>query len=681
MRRRADDSNEPRYLNRERSWLRFNERVLELAEDEATPLLERLLFLSIFESNLDEFYMVRVSGWMEQRDGGGLQLTVDGYTPQEQLDLIREHALPLRVRAASALESLWPLLAEEGIRLRRVEELDDAQRAWLSDKFQRDAFPVCTPLILHPSPSPPFISNRSLNLAVVIGDKKAPKLARVKVPSVLPRFIGLPGGRDFVTSEDLLAHHLETLFPGVQLRETHLFRVVRDADIEIRETDAADLVTTIEETIRARRFGAAVLLEVAPKMPKEVRRTLRAILDLDEEDVFEVPGMLGMEGLSDLASLPKPKLRYARHTPVLSERLREGNLFATIAKGDVLVHHPFDGFASVEGFVRAAANDPAVIGIKQTLYRVGAESPIVDALLQAAEAGKQVAAMVELKARFDESNNLVWARKLERAGVHVTYGFAEMKTHAKMCLVVRREPKGIRSYAHAGTGNYNPSTARVYTDLGLFTCDKEITQDVAELFNLLTGFSKQDSFRALVVAPLNLREGIIERIEREAKHFQATGKGHIVFKVNSLVDPEVIDALYEASAVGVPIDLIVRGICCLRPGVEGLSKTIRVRSILGRFLEHSRVYWFENGGTPDVLIGSADLMPRNLDRRIETLVPVRAKKLVSHLRTVVLEAYLHDQTNAWTLDADGLYKRSRKKNSISAQKSLAEPPTAGSVVA
>lgn len=681
MRRRPDDANEPKYLNRELSWLRFNERVLELAEDEATPLLERLFFLSIFESNLDEFYMVRVSGWMEQRDGGGLQLTVDGFTPQEQLDLIREHALPLRVRAARALEALWPLLAEEGIRLRRVEELEDAQRAWLADKFQRDVFPVCTPLILHPSPSPPFISNRSLNLAVVIGDKKAPKLARVKVPSVLPRFIALPGGRDFVTSEDLLAHHLETLFPGVQLRETHLFRVVRDADIEIRETDAADLVTTIEETIRARRFGAAVLLEVAPKMPKEVRRTLRTILDLDEEDVFEVPGMLGMEGLSDLASLPKPKLRYARHTPVLSERLREGNLFATIAKGDVLVHHPFDGFASVEGFVRAAANDPSVIGIKQTLYRVGAESPIVDALLQAAEAGKQVAAMVELKARFDESNNLVWARKLERAGVHVTYGFAEMKTHAKMCLVVRREPKGIRSYAHVGTGNYNPSTARVYTDLGLFTCDKEITQDVAELFNLLTGFSKQESFRALVVAPLSLREGIIERIEREAKHFQATGKGHIVFKVNSLVDPEVIDALYEASAVGVPIDLIVRGICCLRPGVEGLSKTIRVRSILGRFLEHSRVYWFENGGNPDVLIGSADLMPRNLDRRIETLVPVRAKKLVGHLRTVVLEAYLHDQTNAWTLDADGHYKRSRKKGVRPAQRVLAETPTAGSVVA
>lgn len=650
-----------RYLNRELSWLMFNGRVLQEAANEANPLLERLKFLAIFESNLDEFYMVRVSGLIEQYESGLSELTPDGLTPGEQLEMIAEAAFPLRRAAARVWqEDLRPALERHGVQILSYGELGEAQRADIDEYFRREVFPLCTPLILHPTSSVPFISNRSLNLAVELSDPVAgAKLARVKVPTVLPRAVRLGRRKSqFVLLEDVIRHNLPSLFPGVRIEGAHFFRVLRDADIEIRELEAADLVDTVEQTIRMRRFGDPVLLQVEPTMPIGVRETLKRLHKLDETDLLEVPGPLGLEFLWEVVAVDRPDLKFPVHHPHVDERIATAQgLFAALHAGDVLVHHPFDGFRPVEAMVSSAAQDPAVIGIKQTLYRVGSESPIVEALLDAAEAGKQVAVMVELKARFDESNNLVWARALERAGVHVSYGFAEFKTHCKLCLVVRRESSGIRMAAHIGTGNYNPTTAKIYTDLGLFTDDFEICQDISELFNYLTGFSRQTEYRKLLVAPVNLREGIIERISREIGHHQAQGGGRIVFKLNALVDPEVIDALYEASQEGVEVDLIVRGICCLRPGVPGMSERIRVRSIVGRFLEHSRVYYFENGGHPEALIGSADLMRRNLDRRVEVLAPVEDARLIRHLREVVLESYLRDDANAWDLGPDCAYLR------------------------
>ncbi len=649
------------YLNRELSWLQFNKRVLAEAQNPAHPLLERIKFLAIFESNLDEFYMVRVSGFIEQFEAGVLESTPDGLSPNEQLLMIAENAAPLRQQAAEVFEKqLRPKLREANIRLREFEDLTEGQQGDLSEFFEREVFPLCTPLMLHPAPNLPFISNRSLNLAIELADEVGEvRLARVKVPSILPRAVRVPGRRsDFVLMEDLIANHLDHLFPGVQILGSYRFRVVRDADVEIRELEAADLIATIEQSLRLRRFGDPVLLEVGPEMPSRVRRLLLQLLKLDEEDMFVVDGILGLEVLWELAKIDRPELRFPPHHPYLAEPIATSeSLFDTVASKDVLVHHPYDSFRTVEQFVGSASRDPQVIGVKQTLYRVGKESPIVEALLDAAESGTQVAAMVELKARFDESNNLVWARALERAGVHVTYGFPEMKTHCKLCLVVRRERGGVRQYAHIGTGNYNPATARIYTDIGLFTSDPEITQDISELFNYLTGFSRQTHYRKLLVAPINLREGILERIERETERHRQDGDGRIVFKLNSLVDPEVIDALYEASRAGVKIDLIVRGICCLRPGAPGLSENIRVISIVGRFLEHSRVFYFRHGGESQVLIGSADLMRRNLDRRIEVLVPIENASLADRLLTEVLEPCLQDNVQSWELMSDGQYVR------------------------
>jgi polyphosphate kinase len=650
-----------RYINRELSWLQFNKRVLDEASNPDNPLLERLKFLAIFESNLDEFYMVRVSGLIEQFESGVLEQSPDGRTPNEQLQVISQTAQPLRQRAAEVFtQQLRPQLAKAGIVIRTYSELSPKQRSEMDSFFRKEIFPLCTPLILHPAPSVPFISNRSLNIAVELADPASgSRLARVKVPTIVPRAVRLPGRKhEFVLLEDLIANHLTYLFPGVKVMGAYLFRVIRDADIEIRELEAADLISSIEETIRLRRFGDPVLLEVGTDMPKPVRKLLMNILELDKEDVFVVDGILGMEVFLELARIDRPALRYPAHHPYLAEPIGSAkDLFETIAARDVLVHHPYDAFRSVEEFVAAAATDPDVIGIKQTLYRVGRESPIVEALLDAAEAQKQVAAMVELKARFDESNNLVWARTLERAGVHVTYGFAEMKTHCKLCLIVRRERGGVRSYAHIGTGNYNPVTARLYTDLGLFTADPDITQDISELFNYLTGFSRQTQFRKLLVAPLNLREGILGRIERETALHKKHGKGRIVFKLNALVDPEVIEALYGASQAGVRIELIVRGACCLRPGVSGISDNVRVISIVGRFLEHSRAYYFRNNGEPELFIGSADLMRRNLDRRIEVLTPVTQPDLIAHVREHILENCLRDTHKAWELDSNGAYHR------------------------
>ncbi len=652
-----------RYLNRELSWLQFNKRVLEEAANSSNPLLERLKFLAIFESNLDEFYMVRVSGLIEQFESGVLEVSPDGLTPNEQLKIISDAAQPLRRKGSEVFEhQVRPGLEKAGISIRTYAQLTDRQKAELHTYFASEVFPLCTPIILHPSPSVPFISNRSLNIAVELSDAGSDvRLARVKVPTVLPRLVKLSKKRhEYVLLEEVIMNNLQSLFPGISIQGSHLFRVLRDADVEIRELEAADLISSIEETIRLRRFGDPVLVECQASMPKHVRKLLMSMLDLDEDDVMSFDGLMGMEVFWELSRIDKPALRFPPFLPYMAEQISTASgLFEAISKSDVLVHQPYDSFRSVEEFVSSAVRDPDVIGVKQTLYRVGAESPIVESLLDAAEAGKQVAAMVELKARFDESNNLVWARALERAGVHVSYGFSDLKTHCKLCLVVRRERGVIRSYAHVGTGNYNPATARLYTDIGLFTCDAAITQDISELFNYLTGFSKQTKYRKLLVAPLNLREGILERIQREV---QLKKEGRIIFKLNALVDPEVIDALYAASNAGVKIDLIVRGVCCLRPGTAGMSENIRVMSIVGRFLEHSRVYYFGNNGSADVLIGSADAMRRNLDRRIEVLCPVEDPQLVSHLKDRVLDVCLKDNVKAWDLLGDGSYlRRTHKK--------------------
>lgn len=653
-RRRNEGASEPPslYINREASWLQFNQRVLEEARNPRNPLLERARFLAIFESNLDEFYMVRVSGLIEQFESGVLDPSPDGLTPNEQLQLISRQAEPLRQAASDTWEEIHAKLQDFGVQILSLSELTSARGEALDQFFMQQVFPVCTPLVLDPAETVPFISNRSLNLAVMLADDQGGlKLARVKVPDVLSRLVRSSRRRhEYILLEDLIHRNLPHLFPGVTILGAYLFRVIRDADIEIRELEAGDLIESIEETVRLRRFGDPVLLQVAHNMPEAVRNTLLRLLKLEEDDCFTVKGVLGLSVLSEIASIDKPALRFPPFHPLTAEGLTSSaQIFASVAARDVLVHHPYDSFRTVEEFVASAANDPQVIGIKQTLYRVGAQSPIVESLLEAAEAGKQVAVMVELKARFDETNNLLWARALERAGVHVTYGFPELKTHCKLCLIVRRESGQIRSYAHIGTGNYNPVTARQYTDLGLFTADPDITQDVAELFNYLTGFSMQREYRRLLVAPINLRQNILRRIQSEAAHGD---KGKIIMKMNSLVDNEMIDALYAAAAAGVSIDLIIRGICCIRP-----VKNIRVVSIVGRFLEHSRVLYFHNGGSPEVFIGSADLMRRNLDRRIEVLTPVKEVRLIKIIRDTLLATYLKDNAQAWDLHEDGTYTR------------------------
>ena len=649
---------EARFLNRELSWLQFNRRVLEEASNDANPLLERLKFLAIFESNLDEFYMVRVSGIIEGFESGELGTTPDGLSPNAQLEGIARTALPQRQRAGKVLEDdLMPLMQASGIYIRRYADLSPKRRRALDAQFATELFPLITPLILWPAAGFPFISNRSLNLAVLVTDGAEPRLARIKIPEGVARFIRISRRRyEYVLVEDLIAHNLQSLFPGMEIVGAWPFRVIRDADVEAREIESADLIKSIEETLRLRRFGAPVLLQFDASMPDEVRDRLAHGLELDPMDLFPIDGMLGFESFWEIARIDKPALRFRPFVPHSYEALSGKLLYETIRAGDVLIHHPYDSFRSVEDFVSSAAKDPAVVGIKGTLYRVGKESPLVESLLEAAEAGKQVAATVELRARFDESNNLGWARALERAGVHVTFGLPELKTHCKLFLTVRREASGIRRYAHIGTGNYNPSTARLYTDVGLFTDDEAICQDISELFNYLTGFSRHTNYRKLLVSPFNLRAGILERIRRETK---LKKDGRIVFKVNALVDPEMIEALYAARAAGVEIDLIVRGVCCLRPGVPGLSEGIRVVSIVGRLLEHSRVYWFGHDGKPDVLIGSADLMRRNLDRRIETLVPIEEPRIQAYLWDHVLQPALRDNVRAWDLLPDGTYVRHR----------------------
>jgi polyphosphate kinase len=668
---------ESRFINRELSWLEFNHRVLALAEDEALPLLERLKFLAIFTQGLDEFFQIRVSGLREQVEAGVVTpQTPDGLSPSEQLRAIRERCLQLVERGDHAMESLLPPLDKAGIRIVDLVGMTDEDLAFLNETFTERMFPVLTPLSVDPAHPFPYISNLSLNLAAVVHDPvtSLERFARVKVPPLLPRFVEMPDGERFVPVEVVIAAHLEDLFPGMELESRHAFRVTRDADVEVEEDEAEDLLSAIETVLRRRRRAAEpVRLEVGHTMPPEVLELLLRELDLGPDDVYVSRTLLDLGGLWSLVALDRRDLKEEPWTPVTQPRLsvEHGDLdmFGVLREGDVLVHHPYDSFAtSVEAFLQQAARDPAVLAIKQTLYRTSAqESAIIRALIRAAEAGKQVVALVELKARFDEEANITYARALEEAGVHVAYGVVGLKTHAKASLVVRRESSGIRRYAHVGTGNYNATTAKIYEDVGLLTADAEIGADLTDLFNLLTGYSRQHGYRRLLVAPDDLRPELLKLIRREAR-----AGGKIVLKLNSLADAPLIDALYEASQAGADIDLIVRGICCLRPGVPGVSNRIHVRSLVGRYLEHSRIFRFGRRGTGyDHFIGSADLMPRNLDRRVEAVIPVADPGLKLRLDRV-LKVLLSDDVLAWTLRADGTWRKVPTRKGVNAQVRLQE---------
>jgi polyphosphate kinase len=678
-----------RFSNRELSRLEFGNRLLDLAEDASLPLLERVKFLAIFSELLDEFFQVRVAGLEDQVAAGVRTRSVDGLRPTEQLRVIRARVEDLVAREDRIfLDQLVPALSDAGIRLSSWSSLDDEDRAYLVDVFDREIFPVLTPLAVDPGHPFPYISNLSLNLVVEVEDPVTgeQRIARVKIPPVLSRFVVMPDGERFVPLEQVIAAHLESLFPGMTIGEHQSFRVTRNADLALEEDEADDLLVAVEMELRRRRFGRAVRLEIAAGASTDVRDLLTAGLEVSDEGVYSVEAPIALGGLWAVYGLDRPDLHEETWTPMTPQPLatagnEPADLFAVLRERDVLVHHPYDSFAtSVEAFVAQAAEDPAVLGIKQTLYRTAADSPIVHALIRAAEAGKQVAALVELKARFDEQANIGWARALEEAGVHVVYGLVGLKTHSKTALVLRREDDGVRRYCHVGTGNYNSKTARIYEDIGLLTAAEDIGADVGDLFNYLTGFSRHAGYRQLLVAPVTLRQRVLEMIDEQ----RAAGPaGRIVLKLNGLTDPAMIDALYAASRAGVPIDLAVRGMCCLRPDVPELSENIAVRSVVGQFLEHSRIYRFGGGGvgpgeadpaaaTPmRLLIGSADLMERNLDRRIEALVPVRDAELQARLLEI-LELVFADDTNAWALRSDRRWRRIPTERGISVQQRLRE---------
>ncbi len=668
---------DPRYLNRELSWLQFDDRVLAMAEDPGLPLLERVRFTAIFTSNLDEFFQVRVAGLREQEAAEAQGDNADGLTPAAQLDAIRTLARELAVRQAALVrDELLPALAAEGVAIITHDDLAADEREHLARVFEARVFPVLTPLAVDPAHPFPYISNLSLNLAVLLRDDDGEeRFARVKIPPILPRLLALPGGQRHVPLERLVAAHLDRLFPGVDVVDHHPFRVTRNADFDVEEDEADDLLLAIESELSRRRFGRAVRLEVGPSMPEETLALLCDELDLGPTDVVVVPGLLGLDGLMALTALDRPDLLHPPATATVPPALAtpagdDPDVLAVLRQHDVLVHHPYEQFSgSVQAFIEQAAHDPHVLAIKITLYRTsGPGSPIVRALLDAAQAGKQVVALVELKARFDEEANIGWARALEEAGVHVAYGVVGLKTHTKIALVVRAEGETVRRYVHIGTGNYNDVTARVYEDLGLLSADPELGADLSDLFNVLTGYARQPRYRRLVVAPGGFRRRILELIDREA----AAGDGHISLKVNAVIDPGMIDALYAAAAAGARVDLLVRGICGLRPGVPGLSEGIRVRSIVGRFLEHSRIYRF---GSPvrghDWLIGSGDLMPRNLDRRVEALAPVTDPVLTARLQEV-LDVGWADDLLAWELGPDARWRRVPARVGIDAHLTLQE---------
>jgi polyphosphate kinase len=676
----ADLKDPQYYFNRELSWLQFNDRVLHEALDDRTPLLERLKFSAIYSANLDEFFMVRISGLLEQVRAGVSRKTADGLSPEDQMVAIRRHLRPkLQQQQDLFATDLRSQLASHGVLLKTCAELNQAQQQYLESYFEAQIFPVLTPLSVDPAHPFPRLSNLSLNLAVAVTDPETgiQKFARVKVPSSLPRFIGLPEKLHPATEkplvwvgvslEDVMAQHLDYLFPGMTIQGHYLFRITRDADFPVREDEADDLLLAIQEEISKRRLeGSVCRLEIEPAMPTELLQGLTQELQVHEDDIYELDGFFNPKDLFFLLSLPLPDLKDEPWKALVPPRLKplfdqenSDSIFKIIRQGDVLLHHPYESFAaSVQTFVEQAAQDDHVLTIKMTLYRTSGDSPIVKALIAAAENGKQVVALVELKARFDERNNIIWARRLEDAGVHVVYGVVGLKTHTKTALVVRQEGDRIRRYVHVGTGNYNPKTSKLYTDLGILSCRDSLGADLTDLFNFLTGYSRQTAYRKLLVAPLTLRKGMVTLVQREIDHARAGNPARIIAKMNSLVDPDMIRLLYEASQAGVEIQLIIRGICCLRPGLPGISDRIQVISVIGRYLEHSRIFCFHNDGDEEYYIGSADWMPRNLDRRVEAVTPIEEPALVQEVQTL-LDIMLSDNRQAWDLQPDGTYVQRR----------------------
>jgi polyphosphate kinase len=669
--RRPSLSDPSLYINRELSWLAFNDRVLAQARDERHPLLERVRFIAISETNLDEFFMIRVAGLQQQVASELPNPVPDGMTPEEQLARIHDHTESFFAEQRRILgKEIFPALEEAGIRVVPHKKLKAAEKRNLRERFAREVLPILTPLAIDPAHPFPHISNLSLNLLVVIEDEGRKVMARVKVPNTIDRFIRLPeespDGRGrpevrLVKVEEIIAANLDELFPGKEVAASYVFQVTRNADFVIEEDEAADLLQAIEDEVEGRWFGQSVRLVVTETMPEELREWLARNLKIVPGSVYAVPEPVGLADLDELTHLDRPDLLYPPLTPRVPQEIRSArSITSAVRQGDILLYHPFDSFAPVIEFVRAAANDPEVLAIKQTLYRVGSNSPIIEALSEARDEQTQVAVLVELKARFDEEPNITWARQLEARGVHVAYGIVGLKTHAKICLVVRREGSGLRRYVHMGTGNYNPSTARIYTDFSYFTDDPTIAEDVSDLFNYLTGYSEQQEYHELLVAPLGMREGILRLIEEQTEKAQKGEQARITCKMNSLTDPRIIESLYEASQAGVKIDLVVRGICCLKPGLEGVSENIRVVSLVGRFLEHARVLASGEGEGEKIYLGSADLMQRNLDRRVEQLFPLREQRHRDKVRRL-LEIQLADTANAWELKPDGSFERLQPK--------------------
>ncbi len=688
-------NNPNNFFNRDLSWIEFNRRVLDEALNKELPLLEKIKFLSIFHSNLDEFYMIRVSGLKEQVAAGVLEPTIDGLTPREQIIRIEKAVLPL-LKTSSDLwnKQIIPELRKHKIIISRLDKLPKVEKDILNEYFKKEIFPILTPLAFDPGRPFPYISNLSLSLAVLVKKPNGEKhFARVKVPSILSRLLRVdkiidPNKKPSVNGDfnakfiwvgDLIKENLEMLFPGFEVLEAHKFRITRDTDIELQEDEADDLLRVIEENIRQRRFGSVVRLEVAGTMPDYMLDTLMENLQISINEVHVLDGPIGLSDIMSLYDLPLHQLKEKPFYPVIPKIFEEDeDIFSTLKQRDIILHHPFDSFSPVIDLIKQASRDPDVLAIKQTLYRIGSNSPIIKSLIEAAVRGKQVAVLVELKARFDEENNIFWARELEKVGIHVVYGLIGLKTHAKMTLVVRREFEGLKRYVHLGTGNYNSTTAKLYTDLGLFTTDEDICADVTDVFNYLTGYSKQKSFRKLIVAPINLREKFLHFILREIDNVKGGKKGRIIFKLNSLVDPVIIASLYEASNCGVQIDLIVRGVCCLVPQMQGMSENIRVRSIVGRYLEHTRIYYFQNDGKDEIYLSSADIMQRNLDRRVETTFSIEDNAIKEELLNKVLAIYLKDNTKARELKNDMTYQKIDDKNNekkINAQEWLMEYAT------
>ena len=674
--------NDPKnFFNRDLSWVEFNIRVLDEALNPNLPLLEKVKFVSIFSSNLDEFYMIRISGLKEQVAANILEPTIDGLTPTEQVIKIEKALKPMIIK----LNNLWmkeivPQLKKHGVELLRFVEFNSEEQLLLKEYFKDEIYPVLTPLAFDPGRPFPYISNLSLNLAILIKKPNGENhFARVKVPSILPRLLqvddilkqekktGLNGKfhAKFIWLGDLIRENLDMLFPGMEVIEAHRFRITRDTDIELQEDEADDLLHVIEENIRQRRFGSVVRMEIASRMPEFMLETLMENLRITREDVHVAEGQIGLSDVMTLYNLPLHQLKEKPHYPKIPKIFEEEeDIFTTIKQRDILLHHPYHSFTPVIDFIKQAASDPDVLAIKQTLYRVGSDSPIVKCLIEAAERGKQVAVLVELKARFDEENNIFWARELEKVGVHVVYGLVGLKTHAKITLVVRKEFEGLKRYVHLATGNYNAGTAKLYTDLGLFTCDEDICADVSDIFNYLTGYSKQKDYRKLIMAPVNMRSKMIDMINKEIENVKSGGEGKIIWKLNSLVDATIISALYEASINSVKINLIVRGICCLVPNVPGLSENIKVTSIVGRFLEHSRLFYFYDNGKEKFYLSSADMMPRNLDKRVEISFPIEDEKLKNELMRTLIRIALKDNTKSRLLLPDMSYELLKSQNGV-----------------